>query len=163
MINIRIREFVFGMQDGILSTVALATSIAVAGSEKSIIIVAATAAAIAGTISMSTGSYLSSKAYLETLSVESDVVNESLKDALTMGVSFVIGAIIPIIPHIIFTTNTAIPIAILVSLLGLFALGFGTGKIAKVSPLRKGLEIATIGGFAAMLAFLVGTFLPSIL
>ena len=76
MTNIRIREFVFGMQDGILSTVALATSIAIAGSEKSIIIVAATAAAIAGTISMSTGSYLSSKAYLETLSVDSDIVNE---------------------------------------------------------------------------------------
>ena len=109
MTNIRIREFVFGMQDGILSTVALATSIAVAGSEKSIIIVAATAAAIAGTISMSTGSYLSSKAYLETLSVDSDIVNESLKDALTMGISFVIGAIIPIIPHIMFSTNRAIP------------------------------------------------------
>ena len=163
MTNIRIREFVFGMQDGILSTVALATSIAVAGSEKSIIIVAATAAAIAGTISMSTGSYLSSKAYLETLSVDSDIVNESLKDALTMGISFVIVAIIPIIPHIMFSTNRAIPIAILVSLVGLFALGFGTGKIANLSPLRKGLEISIIGGFAAMLAFLVGNFLPNIL
>ena len=151
------------MQDGILSTVALATSIAVAGSEKSIIIVAATAAAIAGTISMSTGSYLSSKAYLEALSVNSDVVNESLKDALTMGMSFVVGATIPIIPHIILTTETATPIAILVSLIGLFALGFGTGKIVKLSPLRKGLEITIIGGFAAFLAFLVGNFLPYII
>jgi VIT1/CCC1 family predicted Fe2+/Mn2+ transporter len=163
MANIRIREFVFGMQDGILSTVALATSIAVASSEKSIIIVAATAAAIAGTISMSTGSYLSSKAYLETISIESDVVNESLKDAITMGISFIIGASIPLIPHIIFTTETATPIAILVSLLGLFTLGYATGKITKLSPLKKGIEITIIGGFAAILAFLVGNFLPRIL
>jgi len=57
----RIREVVFGAQDGILSTVALVTSVAVALDSQTAVLVAGLAAA-AGTISMATGAYLGSRA-----------------------------------------------------------------------------------------------------
>ena len=56
----RLREGVFGAQDGILSTVALVNSIAVAVGSNSTVLVAGLAAALAGMISMATGAYLGS-------------------------------------------------------------------------------------------------------
>ena len=58
----RLREVVFGAQDGILSTVALATSVAVAVGDGSTILLAGLAAALAGMISMATGAYMGSRA-----------------------------------------------------------------------------------------------------
>ena len=58
----RLREVVFGAQDGILSTVALVTSVAVAIGDSATILVAGLAAALAGMISMASGAYLGSRA-----------------------------------------------------------------------------------------------------
>ena len=59
----RIREVVFGAQDGLLSTVALVTAVAVSGVGGTTgVLVAGLAAALAGMVSMASGSYLSSKA-----------------------------------------------------------------------------------------------------
>ncbi len=59
---VRLREVVFGAQDGMLSTLALVTSVAVAVDQTSIVLVAGLAGALAGMISMATGAYLGSRA-----------------------------------------------------------------------------------------------------
>ena len=58
----RLREVVFGAQDGILSTVALVVSLAVALDSHTAVIVAGLAAAAAGMISMASGAFLGSRA-----------------------------------------------------------------------------------------------------
>ena len=58
----RLREVVFGAQDGILSTVALATSVAVAVGDGSTVLLAGLAAALSGMISMAAGAYMGSRA-----------------------------------------------------------------------------------------------------
>ncbi len=58
----RLREVVFGAQDGIISTVALTTSVAIAVGSSATVLVAGLAAAAAGTISMAAGAYLGSRA-----------------------------------------------------------------------------------------------------
>lgn len=58
----RLREVVFGAQDGIISTVALTTSIAAAGLNTGAVLVAGLTAAAAGVISMAAGAYLGSRA-----------------------------------------------------------------------------------------------------
>lgn len=58
----RLREVVFGAQDGIISTVALTTSIAAAGLNTGAVLVAGLTAAAAGMISMAAGAYLGSRA-----------------------------------------------------------------------------------------------------
>ena len=58
----RLREVVFGAQDGIISTVALTTSIAIAVGATGTVLVAGLAAAVAGMISMAAGAYLGSRA-----------------------------------------------------------------------------------------------------
>ena len=66
----RIREVVFGAQDGLLSTVALVTSVAAAVTDTTTVVIAGLAAALAGMISMGTGSYLGSKAERDVMKAE---------------------------------------------------------------------------------------------
>ena len=60
----RIREVVFGAQDGLVSTLALVTAVAAAvtGDNTSFVLVAGLAGALAGMISMATGAFLGSRA-----------------------------------------------------------------------------------------------------
>ena len=58
----RIREVVFGAQDGILTTVGVVSSIFGAAQSNGVILLAGLASAFAGMVAMSAGSYLSSKA-----------------------------------------------------------------------------------------------------
>jgi len=58
----RIREVVFGAQDGILTTVGVVSSIFGAAQSNGVILLAGLASAFAGMVAMTAGSYLSSKA-----------------------------------------------------------------------------------------------------
>jgi VIT1/CCC1 family predicted Fe2+/Mn2+ transporter/rubrerythrin len=58
----RIRELVFGAQDGILTTVGVVSSIFGAAQSNTVILLAGLASAFAGMVAMTAGSYLSSKA-----------------------------------------------------------------------------------------------------
>ena len=57
-----IREFIFGIQDGLISTVGLLAGMQAAGSSRFVVLMAGSTAVLAGAFSMAAGSYLSSKA-----------------------------------------------------------------------------------------------------
>jgi vacuolar iron transporter family protein len=59
--KIRAREFVFGIQDGLISTVGLLSGISAATDSRRLVVLTGLAAAITGGISMAAGSYLSSR------------------------------------------------------------------------------------------------------
>ena len=58
--KIRAREFVFGIQDGLISTVGLLSGVSVTQSRLTVVITGI-AAAVTGALSMATGSYLASR------------------------------------------------------------------------------------------------------
>ena len=60
-----IREAVFGAQDGLVSTLAVVSAVAGAGTDRFGVLVAGLAAALAGIFSMAAGEYLSSKSQRE--------------------------------------------------------------------------------------------------
>ena len=59
--KIRAREFVFGIQDGLLSTVGLLSGVSAATENRAIVLLTGIAAAITGGVSMATGSYLAAR------------------------------------------------------------------------------------------------------
>ncbi len=59
--KIRAREFVFGIQDGLLSTVGLLSGVSVATNNRLTVAITGIAAAVTGGLSMATGSYLASR------------------------------------------------------------------------------------------------------
>jgi predicted membrane protein (TIGR00267 family) len=215
----RIREVVFGMQDGLVSTVAVATSVMAATSHRPIVFVAGVTSAVAGTIAMSTGSYLASQAerelhtgeiekeareletnpdeeiaelieiyqqegltmeeaermaervasdrtlWLKTLTEkELGLSLENLanptKDALTMGVSFLMGAIVPLIPYLFIATTPVIWVSITVTVAALFVVGLVKARVTGKHPLRAGLEVMVIGTGSGLLGYLIGTVFP---
>ena len=215
----RLREVVFGAQDGILSTLALVTSVAVAVDQTSTVLVAGLAGALAGMISMATGAYLGSRAeqdvqrmeiereaaeleakpaeelaeltvifqregksyaearhmadeiaqdkdlWLRTLvekelGISPDDTSNPVKDALAMGLSFIVAALVPVVPHMVLDGGTAIGVAVAVSLLGLFVLGVGKGRLLQRSPVLQGLEILGIGAVSAAIGFGLGDGIP---
>ncbi len=218
----RIREVVFGAQDGILSTVALVTSVAVALDSQTAVLVAGLAAAAAGTISMATGAYLGSRAeqdvqraeiareaqeieekpaeelaelvviyqregrsfeearrmadeiaedkelWLRTLvekelGISPDETSNPMKDAAAMGLSFLLAASVPIIPHILLTGTAAISVSVAGALVALFVLGSLKGRLVQKSPILQGLEILGIGAVSAAIGFALGDGIPRLI
>ena len=218
----RLREVVFGAQDGLLSTVALVTGVAVAVENQTTVLVAGLAAALPGMLSMATGAFLGSRAeqdvqraeiareaqelednpaeelaelvvlyqregktyqearhladeiaedkdlWLRTLvekelGISPDETSSPMKDALTMGVAFILAAIIPIMPHFFMEGGAAISVSIAAALTGLFILGVGKGRLVQRSPLLQGLEILTIGAISAGIGFGLGALIPRLI
>ena len=218
----RIREVVFGAQDGLLSTVALVTGVAVAVDNQTTVLVAGLAAALPGMLSMATGAFLGSRAeqdvqraeiareaqelednpaeelaelvvlyqregktyqearhladeiaedkelWLRTLvekelGISPDDTSSPMKDALTMGVAFILAATIPILPHFFLEGGTAISVSIAAALTGLFILGVGKGRLVQRSPFFQGLEILIIGAISAGIGFGLGGLIPRLL
>jgi VIT1/CCC1 family predicted Fe2+/Mn2+ transporter len=77
--KIRVREFVFGVQDGLISTVGLLSGISAATENRVLVVLTGLAAAVTGGISMATGSYLSS-------STERDLFEKELADQEQLAV-----------------------------------------------------------------------------
>ncbi len=219
----RIREVVFGAQDGLISTLALVTAVATSdiATNNSIVLVAGLAGALAGMLSMATGAYLGSKAqqdvqrseiakeakeldehpgeelaelivlyqkeglsfseakgvaehiaadqelWLRTL-VEKELglsykdTSNPVKDALTMGSSYMVAALVPVFPYFFTSGWTALTASIAATLAGLFVLGIGKGRMVQKSPFLQGIEILLIGAAAAGIGFVLGEVVPRI-
>lgn len=218
----RIREVVFGAQDGLLSTLALVTGVRGADATRYAILVAGFAGALAGTISMALGAYIAAKSQRDVFEAELDNERRQLErrphvevielaaifeaegleyeaahraaraiatnpevmlktmaekelgipyeppgsplvDATTMGVSFVVGAAVPIFPYLFLGTTAGLVLSVLLTLGTLFVMGVVKARLAGENWLRSGAEIAGLAGAAAALAYVVGTVLPNAL
>ena len=215
----RIREVVFGAQDGLLSILALVTALAVTDIGNNAVLIGGLAGVLSGMISMATGAYLGSKAeqdiqraeiakeakelaehpaeelaelvvlyqreglsfseaqgvaehvavdkdlWLRTLvekelGLSPEVTSNPIKDAFTMGAAFIVGAFIPILPYFFIEGKVAIGSSVAATLVGLFVLGLGKGRIVRRSPILQGLEIMLIGAAAAGVGFGLGEGIP---
>lgn len=211
----RIREFVFGIQDGLISTVGLLAGVQGATENNVVVIITGLTAMFSGAISMAAGSYLSSGAQkeifdkelgdaeklaeqepymaaeglLKALSEEglnkeqsyrmvkvliqeqnvflrtfqekvfglgSAEINRPLQAALIMGLSFVLGAIVPIVPYTIVGGLSALYVSALLGGLTLFGVGAFKGYLAGKSLLLSGLEFCIVAVGAAGLGYVIG-------
>ena len=80
-----IREALFGMQDGLVSTLAVVSTVGAASGDRYAVLVAGIASALAGVFSMAAGEYLSSKSqreiYLAQIENERDEVRDRPAEA----------------------------------------------------------------------------------
>lgn len=211
----RIREFVFGIQDGLISTVGLLAGVQGATENNLVVLLTGITAMFAGAISMAAGSYLSSSAekeifdkelkeaeklaerepylaaegLLKALSEEglkkdqsyrivkllaqeervflatfqekvfglgTAEINRPLQAALVMGLSFVVGALVPLVPYLILPGIHALYLSVLLAATTLFGVGVFKGYLAAKSLLLSGLEFFLIAVGAAVLGYLIG-------
>jgi VIT1/CCC1 family predicted Fe2+/Mn2+ transporter len=211
----RIREFVFGIQDGLISTVGLLAGVQGATENNIVVIITGLTAMFSGAISMAAGSYLSSGAQKEIFEREigeaeklaerepymaaegllkalgeeglskeqsyhmvklliqqrnvflrtfqekvfglgSAEINRPLQAALIMGLSFIVGAVVPILPYMILSGVTALYLSALLGGITLFGVGAFKGVLAGQSLLLSGLKFFLIAVSAAVLGYALG-------
>jgi VIT1/CCC1 family predicted Fe2+/Mn2+ transporter len=75
----RIREVVFGAQDGLLSTLALVTGVRGADATRYTILIAGLSGALAGTISMALGAYIATKSQRDVFAAELENERQQLE------------------------------------------------------------------------------------
>jgi vacuolar iron transporter family protein len=219
-----IREAIFGAQDGLVSTLAVVSTVAGASANRVPVLIAGIATGLAGVFSMAAGEYMSSKSQREifdaqvvgereevaerpgeaeaemaymfeedglprneatgmarTLASHPDVLLKTMVEkelgltgdaakgspaqgALVMGVSFGLGAAVPIIPYLILPVNAgALVGSIIATGVVLFGIGVFKSRWTRRDWVRSGLEILFLGAFAGIAGYLFGTLLPTIL
>lgn len=218
-----IREVVFGVQDGLLTTLGLTTGVATATAGAALahttILIAGLAGALAGMISMGTGAYLGATAerdvrsaairkeraelasmpaeehaemvailadrgvpheaassladalsrfprlWEEThiekeLGITADADSNGVRDGLVMSGTFLLGAVLPIIPYVFLAGTPAVVGSLLLSAAGLLGVGVMKAEVVGQRRLVGGMQVLLVGGVAALGAYLLGVLLP---
>ena len=210
-----IRELVFGAQDGLVSTLAVVAGLAAAGMNHLIVLLGGAVSAVAGVLSMSIGTYLSSRAQRQLYEAElarerreirehpgeevselmaalvargmsrgdaaevarriarhPDVLLSTLgvfelglapqrlgrpgRDALVMGAAFAVASVIPLVPFVGSRVIWALGLSTILTVVALFVVGVAKGRLAHISAVRSGLEVAVLGIASAVVSFALG-------
>lgn len=83
----------------------------------------------------------------------------ALKAAWVVGLSAIIGSLVPIVPFLFFPISMSMWMSVLVTALVLFAIGFYKARVTVGKPMRSGTEMMLIGTISAMAGYLVGVLL----
>ena len=210
-----IREVVFGAQDGLVSTFAVVAGLAAAGVGAVVVLLGGAVSAVAGVLSMSIGTFLSSRAQrqlyerevhrerreirdhpgeevaeliaalaargmartdaaevarriarhpeilLNALSIfELGLAPQRLgapvRDALVMAVAFGAASIVPLLPFVVIQGLGALGVSAVLTLVALFCVGVLKARVAGVSAVRSGLEVAVLAAASGLISFGLG-------
>jgi len=151
-----IRNFIFGVEDSLVSTVGLLSGIAIAEVEQRTILLAGVVLIFVEAFSMATGSYLSERGAEEYATQRTAKIKGPLIDGLIMFVSYFVTGFIPLLPYLLFSVSVAFPVSIIVTLVALFGLGALSGRFAKLNIFTNGLKALLVGGIAVLLGVGVG-------
>ncbi len=151
-----VRNFVFGGEDSLVSTVGLLSGVAAAGISKGDIILTGVVLIFVEALSMAVGSFLSENSAEEYLEKTDLPLRESITAGAIMFGSYFILGFIPLLPYLIWSVSEAFALSIAASLISLSLLGWLSGREFKVSAWRSGLKMLILGGAAIGIGVIVG-------
>ena len=169
-LGVRLKDFILGFQDGIVSSLGLVLGVAVATLNSSVVIISGISGALAEFISMAAVAYTSTEAAEAFYKTEADhkkwkipkEYKSPFESSLLVGFSDLAGSAIAIIPFLILKLNTAIVVSIILSALFLFLTGVIETKLTTGNWIKSGLKLTIIGLIAAFAGYLIGRILGAI-
>ncbi len=151
-----IRNFVFGVEDSLVSTVGLLSGIAMADVPRATIFLTGVVLVFVEAISMAAGSFLSEKSAEDFERRRETSAGRAMADGAVMFFSYFVAGFVPLAPYAFFETRQAFWISIILSIGALFALGAANARLSHVSIWRSALRMMIVGGLAIGAGILIG-------
>lgn len=155
---IYIRNFIFGVEDSLVSTVGLLSGIAVAGIDRRTILLSGVVLICVEALSMAAGSFLSEHSVEEYAAGGEVSHRRPAGGAAIMFVSYFVSGLIPLAPYVFLSANFAFWASIALSLTALFLLGVFGARLFRLSALHRGFEMLLVGGVVVVAGVFVGQF-----
>lgn len=158
--GIYIRDFIFGVEDGLVSTLGFVIGVTMAAISNRIIIIAGLAEVVAAALSMAAGTYISIKSQKEFLYARRKkhfhVEESPIKGALVMFAAFILGSVFPLAPYFFITAKKAAIISGILTIASLFFFGSMKAKLTNTNMFKSGVEMTIVGLIAAGAGIIVG-------
>jgi len=154
---------VFGVEDGAVQNMALIAGMIGATLGSSVIVLAGSINAIAGVLSMSMGTYLSSQAERDAISANGSVSGTGgrsrypIRDAMVMAAAYAAGALVPLLPFTLpFVSRTGAVIAAIGLTAAVLFLGVLKAVVGRQARVRSGLQLLALASAAGTTGYLLG-------
>ena len=95
----------------------------------------------------------------EELKLYPEDYEKPVKSGFVVGVSAVIGSLIPVLPFFFLDVKSGMAYALILSVITLFIVGSAKAKVTIGSWKKSGLEMAVVGTVAALAGYLIGSLL----
>ena len=96
------------------------------------------------------------------LGISPDSGGAAFGDALAVGFTYLVAAIVPLWPYFFFARSTALVVSLVCTLVALFLVGVAKGRVTRLSLVRAGVQVAIIGSASAGVGFAIGHVVTSI-
>jgi VIT1/CCC1 family predicted Fe2+/Mn2+ transporter len=154
-----LRNLVFGVEDGLVSTVGFLAGISAGSLDKSSLILSGLVLILVEAFSMGVGSFLSESSAEDAEKGEKKGYILSMRGGLIMFFSYIFAGLWILLPYIFTQGITGIVTSVLFAFLALSVLGLVSAKITSQRPLKRIIRMIIAGGLAILLGISVGLFL----
>ena len=155
------RNFIFGVEDSLVSTVGLLSGIAIAGVPRGTIFLTGMVLIFVEGFSMGVGSFLSEDSGEAVIHQKDASDHITIRAAVIMFVSYFLAGFVPLAPYLLFETQLGFPVSILFSLVALFLLGLVAAHVSARNYLKTALKMLLMGGLAIALGVIVALLLSN--
>ena len=152
-----LRNFVFGVEDSLVSTVGLVSGVAISGLPRAAIFMTGIILIFVEAFSMAIGSFLSEGSVEDYLGQKNESRKLSYIAGIIMFVSYFISGFVPLFPYLFFEVSGALTLSIVVSLIALFFMGVAKGKMSHTPWIRSGFKMFLVGGIAIAVGVTIGS------
>ncbi|SFR42087.1 VIT family protein [Marinobacter daqiaonensis] len=148
-------DFIYGANDGLITTFAIVAGVAGAGLSNTVVLILGFASLLADGFSMATSDYLAERTPSDRESGSRRA--PAMRHGLATFVGFVTPGIVPLVAYLVpVPDGYRFPLAAAMTLVTLFMVGAGRGLVANLPAWRAGLEMLLVGALAAGVAYGVG-------
>lgn len=151
-----VRNFIFGVEDSLVSTVGLVSGVAIAGVDRPTIFLTGMVLIVVEALSMGVGSLLAESSAEEFIFRRGRSLRLPLTGAGIMLVSYFLAGFIPLGPYLLADVQQAFILSICNSLAALFLLGALSARYFGADILKNGARMLLLGGLAVAAGTFVG-------
>src|SRR3989344_4898729 len=154
--HVYLRNFIFGVEDSLVSTVGLLSGVAIAGAPEKTILLTGTVLIFVEAFSMAVGSFLTEHSVDTYLKQGEAEFRLPFIGGVVMFLSYFVSGFIPLGPYLLTDPDTAIKWSVGLSLLSLFILGVIGARLSSTKIWQSGLRMTAVGGIAIAVGIIVG-------